>query len=90
MLTNTITLSGTVVVEGVAFSWWVTDGLKPRLTVSNGLHGTETLALKTKPKTQARAVALRMLAAKARPAAASSTEGPGGKIELGEDQKPVC
>jgi len=86
MLTNTITLSGSVVVEGVAFSWWVTDGLKPQLTVSNGVHGTDTQPLGAiKPQAQARAVALTMLARRTRTLAAKATDDLGATIVLGED-----
>jgi len=86
MLTNTITLSGSVVVEGVAFSWWVTDGLKPQLTVSNGVHGTKTQSLgATKPQAQARDVARAMLAAMTRTIETHPVDDLGSTIVLGED-----
>ena len=63
MHTSTIVLQGKVVVDDVLFSWWVTDGPAPRLTVSHSKHGTDTRALAdTEPRTQARAIAQAMLA----------------------------
>jgi hypothetical protein len=63
MHTSTIVLQGKVVVDNILFSWWVTDGLAPRLTVSHPKHGTDTRALAdTEPRTQARAIAHAMLA----------------------------
>ena len=62
MHTSTIVLQGKVVVDNVLFSWWVTDGLAPRLTVSHPKHGTDTRALgDTEPRAQARAIAHAML-----------------------------
>jgi hypothetical protein len=62
MHTTTIVLQGKVVVDNVLFSWWVTDGLSPRLTVSHPKHGTDTRPLEdTEPRTQARAIAHAML-----------------------------
>jgi hypothetical protein len=67
MFTSTIILSGTVVIEGVSFRWWLTDGVAQRLTVSHPVHGTETQPLTaTDPELQARAVGRAMLARKAR------------------------
>ena len=62
MHTTTIVLQGKVVVDNVLFSWWVTDGLAPRLTVSHPEHGTDTRPLEdTEPRMQARAIAYAML-----------------------------
>jgi hypothetical protein len=71
MHTTTIVLQGKVVVENVLFSWWVTDGSAPRLTVSHPRHGTDTRALEhTEPRTQARIIAQAMLARGRQPKAA--------------------
>ncbi|HEY9183072.1 MAG TPA: hypothetical protein VIQ99_07720 [Gammaproteobacteria bacterium] len=62
MFTSTIILKGSVVVEGVSFSWWVRDGWEPMLTVSNHNHGTATRPLGTaEPVVQARAIAKSMI-----------------------------
>jgi hypothetical protein len=56
MFTNTVILSGTVVIEGVAFRWSVTDGFAQRITVSNERLGTRVEQLVGSPDTQARAM----------------------------------
>ena len=62
MHSSTIVLQGKVVVDNVLFSWWVTDGTAPRLTVSHPRHGTDTRPLaNTEPRAQARAIAKAML-----------------------------
>jgi hypothetical protein len=64
MFTSTIILTGSVVVDSVAFSWWVRDGLAPLLTVSHPEFGTETQPLgDAEPLVQARAIAKKMVAA---------------------------
>jgi hypothetical protein len=63
MFTSTIILSGTVVIEGITFRWWLTDGIAQRLTVSHPAHGTETQTLSAEPASQARALSRAMLAA---------------------------
>jgi hypothetical protein len=63
VLTSTIILSGNVVVDSVAFSWWVRDGSRPLLTVSHHEFGTETEPLgDAEPLVQARAIAKKMVA----------------------------
>jgi hypothetical protein len=65
MLSSTIVLSGKVIVENVVFSWWITDGLNPKLTVSHAVHGTDTRPRNdSDPISQARSVARAMLAGK--------------------------
>jgi hypothetical protein len=61
MFTSTVVLTGTVVIEGIAFHWSVTDGLAQQLTVSHRLLGTQTQRLTTSPESQARAVGRAML-----------------------------
>ena len=61
MFTSTIILSGTVVIEGVTFRWWLTDGIGQRLTVSHPVHGTRTQALSADPESQARTLSRAML-----------------------------
>jgi hypothetical protein len=56
MFTNTVILAGTVVIEGVAFRWSVTDGFTQRLTVSNERLGTRVEQLAGSPDAQARAM----------------------------------
>jgi len=76
MHTTTIVLQGKVVVENVLFSWWVTDGTAPRLTVSHVKHGTETRPLvATEPRTQARAIAQAMLVRGREPKAVGEGSG---------------
>jgi hypothetical protein len=62
MFTSTIILRGTVVIEGVMFRWWLTDGRVQRLTVSHPAHGTRTQTLSADPESQARALSRAMLA----------------------------
>jgi hypothetical protein len=66
MFTSTIILSGTVVIEGVSFRWWLTDGIAQRLTVSHPAHGTRTQPLTSDPESQARAVGRALLAGRPR------------------------
>jgi hypothetical protein len=62
MFGSTIVLSGRVIVENIAFSWWITDALKPKLTVSHPVHGTRTMQRNSStPISQARAIARAML-----------------------------
>jgi hypothetical protein len=63
MWTGTVVLCGTVVVEGVAFRWSVTDGLPQDLTVSHPMLGTQTGPFGSDPDSQARNVARAMLGA---------------------------
>jgi hypothetical protein len=63
MFTTTIILSGNVIVEDVAFSWWVSDGWEPVLTVSHPSYGTERAPLGAgQPLARARAIAKDMVA----------------------------
>jgi hypothetical protein len=61
MFTSTVVLAGTVVIEGVAFRWSVTDGVAQQLTVSHPAIGTHTQKLTASPHAQARAVGRAML-----------------------------
>jgi len=75
MFTSTIILKGSVVVEGVAFSWWVRDGWEPVLTVSHPNYPTETEPLgDAEPLARARAIAKNMVAS----AQSTRTESSGG------------
>jgi len=62
MFTSTVVLAGTVVIEGVAFRWSVTDGFAQRLTVSNKRLGTRNEQLVGSPEKQARAMGRAILA----------------------------
>ena len=64
MSTSPVILDGTVVIEGVPFRWWVTDGLVQRLTVSHPAYGTDGQRLTMSPQSQARLVARAMLNSK--------------------------
>jgi hypothetical protein len=66
MFTSTIILSGTVVIEGVSFRWWLTDGIAQQLTVSDPAHGTLTQPLTDNPESQAREAGRALWARKAR------------------------
>jgi hypothetical protein len=66
MFTSTIILSGTVVIEGTTFRWWLTDGVAQRLTVSHPVHGTETRPITGNPEAHARAAARALLNGKPR------------------------
>ncbi|HET7132735.1 MAG TPA: hypothetical protein VFJ95_10830 [Gammaproteobacteria bacterium] len=68
MVTSTVVLSGQLIIEGVKFLWWVTDGRPARVTVSHALHGTKTQTAESKPEAQARRLAREMLAAPRRAA----------------------
>ena len=59
MSTNTIVLTGTVLIEGVAFCWSVTGA--QRITVSHPTIGEQTRPLAEDPESQARAVGRAML-----------------------------
>lgn len=61
MLTSTVVLSGHVIIEGVRFLWWVTDGRPARITVSHAMHGTVTKPADPEPESQARLLARGML-----------------------------
>jgi hypothetical protein len=63
MLTSTVVLNGHVIIEGVKFLWWVTDGRPARITVSHAVHGTLTKTAERDPEQQARVLARGMLAA---------------------------
>jgi hypothetical protein len=63
MLTSTVVLNGQVIIEGVKFLWWVTDGRPARITVSHAAYGTLTKAAETDLEYQARALARSLLAA---------------------------
>jgi 2-methylaconitate cis-trans-isomerase PrpF len=69
MWTSTVILSGTVVVEGTAFRWLVTDSLAQKLTVSHPTLGSKTEALTGSPESQSRDVGRSILVDKARSAA---------------------
>jgi hypothetical protein len=62
MFTNTVILAGTVVIEGVAFRWCVTDGCAQRLTVSHPKLGMRIEQLFGSPEAQARAAGRALLA----------------------------
>lgn len=62
MLGSTVVLNGQVIIEGVKFLWWVTDGQPARITVSHALYGTLTTPIDKTPERQARALARAMLA----------------------------
>ena len=64
MFTNTVILTGTVVVEGAAFRWVVTDGFAQRITVSHRWFGTCVEQLVGSPERQARAAGRKLLAGK--------------------------
>ncbi|HUQ51067.1 MAG TPA: hypothetical protein VM692_02525 [Gammaproteobacteria bacterium] len=66
MFTSTIILSGTVVIEGTTFRWWLTDGVAQQLTVSHPAHGTQTQPLEGDPESHARVVGRALLARRAR------------------------
>lgn len=57
MVTSTVVLNGQLIIEGVKFLWWVTDGRPARVTVSHPLHGTKTQAAERNPEQQAKAIA---------------------------------
>lgn len=62
MVTSTVVLSGQVIIEGVKFLWWVTDGNPARLTVSHAVHGTKTQTAEKEPERQAKMLARALLA----------------------------
>ena len=61
MVTSTVVLHGQLIIEGVKFLWWVTDGRPARLTVSHPLYGTETRPAEQEPEQHARTLARRLL-----------------------------
>jgi hypothetical protein len=61
VVTSTVVLSGHVIIEGVKFLWWVTDGRPARVTVSHPIHGTKTQTAESQPEAQARTLARAML-----------------------------
>ena len=61
MVTSTVVLSGQLIIEGVKFLWWVTDGRPARITVSHPIHGTKTQIAESRPEAQARRLAREML-----------------------------
>ena len=61
MFTNTVIFTGTVVIEGVAFRWSVTDGFAQRLTVSHKWFGTQIEQLVGSPDAQARSIGRKLL-----------------------------
>jgi hypothetical protein len=69
VVTSTVVLNGQVIIEGVKFLWWVTDGLPARVTVSHPVHGTKTQTAQNDPEQQARALARGMLASAPPPVA---------------------
>lgn len=61
MVTSTVVLNGQLIIEGVKFLWWVTDGRPARLTVSHPLHGTKTQLAEGNPEQQAKMLARKLL-----------------------------
>jgi len=62
VVTSTVVLSGQLIIEGVKFLWWVTDGRPARITVSHAVHGTKTQTAESNPEQQARTLARALLA----------------------------
>jgi hypothetical protein len=61
VITSTVVLSGQLIIEGVKFLWWVTDGRPARITVSHPAHGTKTQLAERNPEQQAKALARALL-----------------------------
>ena len=61
MVTSTVVLNGQLIIEGVKFLWWVTDGRPARVTVSHPVHGTKTQLAARNPEQQAKALARELL-----------------------------
>jgi hypothetical protein len=61
VITTTVVLNGQLILEGVKFLWWVTDGRQARVTVSHPVHGTKTQVAGKTPEAQARALARALL-----------------------------
>ena len=61
MVTSTVVLNGQLIIEGVKFLWWVTDGRPARVTVSHPVHGTKTQPAADDAEQQARGLARAML-----------------------------
>lgn len=62
MVSSTVVLNGQLILEGVKFLWWVTDGQPARVTVSHPVHGTKTQRAEARPEAQARVLARALLA----------------------------
>jgi len=62
MVNHTGMVNGHVIIEGVKFLWWLTDGHPPRLTVSQTVYGTRTEVVAPKPAQQAKDLARSMFA----------------------------
>jgi hypothetical protein len=62
MFTSTVVLAGTVVIEGVAFRWSVTEGWTQRLTVGHDKLGMRSEPLAGSPESQARVIGRAILA----------------------------
>jgi hypothetical protein len=56
-----VVLNGQLIIEGVKFIWWVTDGRPARVTVSHPLHGTKTQLAERNPERQAKSLARTLL-----------------------------
>jgi hypothetical protein len=63
VVTSTVVLSGQLIIEGVKFLWWVTDGRPARVTVSHPIHGTKTQVAENRPEAQAKTLARALLGA---------------------------
>jgi hypothetical protein len=61
LVTTTVVMSGHLILEGVKFLWWVTDGYPARVTVSHPIHGTKTASTDAEPVAQARTLARSLL-----------------------------
>ena len=68
MSTNTLRLNGTVIVEGVAFGWFVTNGESQQLMGRHCTLGTQIGQLTESPESQAHVVGATMLRDAARTA----------------------
>jgi hypothetical protein len=68
LVTTTVVLNGQIIIEGVKFLWWVTDGRPARITVSHALHGTKTAVAEPAHERHAKALARKLLD-EARPSA---------------------
>jgi hypothetical protein len=74
LVTTTVVLNGQIIVEGIKFLWWITDGRPARITVSHALHGTQTCVAEASPERQAKVLA-RTLLHGARPASGLRARG---------------
>jgi hypothetical protein len=82
MSTNTLRLNGTVIVEGVAFGWFVTNGESQQLMGRHCTLGTQIGQLTESPESQAHVVGATMLRDAARTAGV-------GYIDAA-DELPMC